>query len=292
MNSTPSALASPRGVGPRVGADQHRDGIERERTAAPRYAPTFCTDRRERPTRADWRRSQVLVAMPGPSVPFLLEPRRCVRTCLTGTEAPPRERSQTFATKSAARQWLASVETSKARDEWIDPKLGKKPCGAYIDSWVETKADVDASTKLNIEDRIRKHIRPFFEEMAVSPVRPADARTFVGGPVGAGLALPAIGTATCSPARTRPSPKRSTRRTAKLPRPRRGPASKSRFSRTRISGPEGPLTCVLCESGRRDSNPRPQPWQGCALPAEPRPRRPTLYKAHRRATPTATSLRA
>ena len=22
------------------------------------------------------------------------------------------------------------------------------------------------------------------------------------------------------------------------------------------------------KSGRRDSNPRPQPWQGCALPAE------------------------
>ena len=32
--------------------------------------------------------------------------------------------------------------------------------------------------------------------------------------------------------------------------------------------PKGPLTW----SGRRDSNPRPQPWQGCALPAEPRPR--------------------
>ncbi len=31
---------------------------------------------------------------------------------------------------------------------------------------------------------------------------------------------------------------------------------------------KGPLTW----SGRRDSNPRPQPWQGCALPAEPRPR--------------------
>ena len=26
-------------------------------------------------------------------------------------------------------------------------------------------------------------------------------------------------------------------------------------------------------SGRRDSNPRPQPWQGCALPTEPRPRK-------------------
>src|SRR5690606_24993150 len=26
------------------------------------------------------------------------------------------------------------------------------------------------------------------------------------------------------------------------------------------------------QSGRRDSNPRPSPWQGDALPAEPRPR--------------------
>ena len=29
---------------------------------------------------------------------------------------------------------------------------------------------------------------------------------------------------------------------------------------------------ALAESGRRDSNPRPSPWQGDALPAEPRPR--------------------
>src|SRR5215469_11111025 len=43
---------------------------------------------------------------------------------------------------------------------------------------------------------------------------------------------------------------------------------------TRISGPERPLTCEHSWSGRRDSNPRPQPWQGCALPAEPRPREP------------------
>ena len=30
-------------------------------------------------------------------------------------------------------------------------------------------------------------------------------------------------------------------------------------------------------SGRRDSNPRPQPWQGYALPAEPRPRARKYY---------------
>ena len=34
-------------------------------------------------------------------------------------------------------------------------------------------------------------------------------------------------------------------------------------------------TCRLCYmwSGRRDSNPRPQPWQGYALPTEPLPQK-------------------
>ena len=31
-------------------------------------------------------------------------------------------------------------------------------------------------------------------------------------------------------------------------------------------------------SGKRDSNSRPQPWQGCALPAELFPRRPLFYR--------------
>src|SRR2546430_11334789 len=30
--------------------------------------------------------------------------------------------------------------------------------------------------------------------------------------------------------------------------------------------------CGFLRSGRRDSNPRPPPWQGGALPTEPRPR--------------------
>ena len=78
-----------------------------------------------------------------------------------------REHSRTFRTKIAAQQWLATVETSKVTGEWIDPALGKIPCGDYIDSWLATKSDVAASTKLNIEGRIKKHTRPFFEDMPV-----------------------------------------------------------------------------------------------------------------------------
>src|SRR3989442_123537 len=33
-----------------------------------------------------------------------------------------------------------------------------------------------------------------------------------------------------------------------------------------------PPRVVCLESGKRDSNPRPQPWQGCALPTELFPR--------------------
>src|SRR4030081_3159953 len=39
-----------------------------------------------------------------------------------------------------------------------------------------------------------------------------------------------------------------------------------------------PLTCGVIWSGRRDSNPRPSPWQGDALPAEPRPRDSISYR--------------
>src|SRR5947208_1263697 len=40
-----------------------------------------------------------------------------------------------------------------------------------------------------------------------------------------------------------------------------------RLRRNASKGPEGSITRWLENwSGRRDSNPRPQPWQGCALP--------------------------
>ena len=99
-----------------------------------------------------------------------------------------REHSRTFRTKVAAQRWLATVETSKFSGEWIDPALGKIPCGDYIDSWLATKSDVAASTKLNIEGRINKHTRPFFADMPVSAVRAAHARRFVADLVAAGLA--------------------------------------------------------------------------------------------------------
>src|SRR5688572_33089036 len=43
-----------------------------------------------------------------------------------------------------------------------------------------------------------------------------------------------------------------------------------RTNRTRNGGACAPPSSI--QSGKRDSNPRPQPWQGCALPTELFPR--------------------
>src|SRR5690348_6430329 len=47
-----------------------------------------------------------------------------------------------------------------------------------------------------------------------------------------------------------------------------------------------PLPFIALESGKRDSNPRPQPWQGCALPTELFPRRAAQYTRPSRYPPS------
>jgi hypothetical protein len=56
--------------------------------------------------------------------------------------------------------------------------------------------------------------------------------------------------------------------------PRAGPWAPWANTRpeSRTAAPERAADLVLLWSGRRDSNSRPSPWQGDALPAEPRPR--------------------
>src|SRR5438445_4816204 len=50
-----------------------------------------------------------------------------------------------------------------------------------------------------------------------------------------------------------------------------------------------PLTCAATWSGRRDSNSRPSPWQGDALPTEPRPRGAATIPTPRGATESGSA---
>lgn len=52
-----------------------------------------------------------------------------------------------------AERWLASVETSKARGEWLDPALGKIAFGTWADQWLAGQSQLRPSTR----DRYSAH---------------------------------------------------------------------------------------------------------------------------------------
>src|SRR5205823_1125031 len=86
-----------------------------------------------------------------------------------------RERSRVFARKGDAEKYLATVEVSKMRGEWIDPALGKTTFGEYADEWLATKSAAP-STIANVKGRLDKWARPFFAEMPLARVQPTHAR--------------------------------------------------------------------------------------------------------------------
>ena len=99
-----------------------------------------------------------------------------------------RLRTRTFERKGDTQKFLNRVEVKKDDQEWIDPELGKVSFGEYLDGWLATKVDVARSTKLNIDGRVAKHIRPFFGAMKLNVVRANHARAFVAGLASSGLA--------------------------------------------------------------------------------------------------------
>jgi hypothetical protein len=42
----------------------------------------------------------------------------------------------TFASKTHARRWLATVEADMIRGVWVDPEAGRIPFGKYATRWV------------------------------------------------------------------------------------------------------------------------------------------------------------
>ena len=103
-------------------------------------------------------------------------------------DATGKEHAQHFARKVDAQKWLDEETTKLVTGAYVDPKAGKITFAKYVDLWMATKADVAASTFVNITGRIEKHAKPYLGPMPVASVRPTHARAFVAHLVGQGLA--------------------------------------------------------------------------------------------------------
>ena len=73
-----------------------------------------------------------------------------------------RERAKTFGRKTDADRFAASVETDKARGEWIDPRLGKTTVGEWAEGWLGRLAHVQPKTRVGYESLLKTCVLPAF----------------------------------------------------------------------------------------------------------------------------------
>src|SRR5262245_3541967 len=90
-----------------------------------------------------------------------------------------RERSKTFRRKVDAERFLASMEASKLRGDWIDPAAGKMELSAYADEWMATVVHLRPTTRYRYESLLRVHITPRLGDIPLSSIRPLDVQSFV-----------------------------------------------------------------------------------------------------------------
>src|SRR6478735_6134597 len=59
----------------------------------------------------------------------------------------------TFATKTEARAWLASVETDQRRGDFVDPRSGAERFGTYAQRWLDER-DLRPRTRETYESQL------------------------------------------------------------------------------------------------------------------------------------------
>jgi integrase len=99
-----------------------------------------------------------------------------------------RKRSKSFRTKAEAKAFLAAVETSKNRGEWLDPQRGKLKFEQYAWQCFDSAAHLRPGTRLKVRGHLQNYLLPSFGEMPLSAIHPTHVRTFVSELENEGLA--------------------------------------------------------------------------------------------------------
>lgn len=102
-----------------------------------------------------------------------------------------RERSKTFERRSDAERWVASMQVSKARGEWVDPALGRCTFAVWVEEWAATIVDVRPATRDRDLRAVRVHLVPQFGNVALARVTNSMVRTFIADMLGRGDHSPA-----------------------------------------------------------------------------------------------------
>ncbi len=84
-----------------------------------------------------------------------------------------------FRTKRDAELFLASVEVSKARGEYVDPSSGRLPIGALGQTWLDSQTHLKPSTFRVVEMAWRVHVEPVWGARSIGGVRHSQVQSWV-----------------------------------------------------------------------------------------------------------------
>jgi integrase len=84
----------------------------------------------------------------------------------------------TFATKTAARAWLSSVETDLRRGDHVDPRAGTERFGTYARRWLDER-DLRPRTRETYESQL-KWIVATFDSVRLREIEPTGVRSWHG----------------------------------------------------------------------------------------------------------------
>lgn len=101
------------------------------------------------------------------------------------------DRTQTdkrgFRTRRDAELFLASVEISIARGEFVDASAARAPVGELGSVWIRDLTHVKPSYWRSLESTWRRHVEPRWGTVAVAAVRHSEVQSWVSGISDAGL---------------------------------------------------------------------------------------------------------
>ncbi len=99
---------------------------------------------------------------------------------------------QTFQRKREAQTWLADVEASQARGDWLDPDKGRVNFKEYAESWIAERPGLSPSTRERYGYALRLQIVPTFGNSVIADIKEADVRRWRHALQVAGVGPPSI----------------------------------------------------------------------------------------------------
>lgn len=92
-----------------------------------------------------------------------------------------------FETKTAAREFLATVTADKLRGNWIDPSGSEMSFGTWAEEWFAGKHNLGDAARDRDGILLRKHILPTFGARPIGKITALEVRKWVGELVASGL---------------------------------------------------------------------------------------------------------